>query len=109
MTKAGNGGESLRASFVQSLLQTGHGERQPELPTSPPLGQVPTLRRDPYSWPSPPAPQEPAGGRGDIPFCPPNQHRPPDHTAPWTTLSSNHTARGKATQNEGEVPGWARC
>lgn len=40
MTKAGNGGESLK-----SLLQTGHGERQPELPTSTPLGQVPTLRR----------------------------------------------------------------
>lgn len=82
MTKPGNGGESPGACFVQSLLQTGHGERQPESLTSPPVGQVPTLR-EPCSWPSLPAPQEPVRGRGDTPFCPTKQHRPPHHAVPW--------------------------
>lgn len=44
MTKAGNGGESLRACFVLSLPQTKHRDGEPELLISPPLGQVPTLR-----------------------------------------------------------------
>ena len=111
MTKAGNGGESPspspRACFVQSFLDK-RRERQPELLTGPPEGQIPTLR-----WALllalTPAPQEPVLGRGDIPFCMPSQQGPPDHTAPWTTLPSNHTASGKASQNEGEGPGWARC
>lgn len=55
MTKAGNGGESLRACFFQSILQTGHRDRQLELFTSLPLGQVPC------SWPSPLVPQELVG------------------------------------------------
>ena len=60
MTKAGNGGESPspRACFVQSFLQTGHGERQPELLTSPPGGQIPTLMGA-LLLALTPAPQEP--------------------------------------------------
>ena len=70
-----------RGPVLSSFLQTGHGERQPELLTGPPGGQIPTLTGA-LLLALTPAPQEPVLGRGDIPFCPPYQQGPPDQTAP---------------------------
>lgn len=100
MTKAGSGGESRRACFVQSSANrawrqiawtldqppTGTGSHAEGAPAPGPHPQLPTN----LLWEG-------------VTF----QSVHPTGTGPWVTLSPNHTPSGKAKKNEGPGPGWA--
>lgn len=89
-----------------SLLQTGHGDRQPGLLTSLPLGQVPMLVGGRLcSWPSSSAPHGPVVGRGDIPVYPPNWYWSLGHTIaqPYTQWRSQKERGSGARLGRGWV------